>query len=137
MNNVTLIVCLLYTFAKFYFIKFENYLNITFHSMIVMVRIREDVAKKKLERKSNDHRVVKSYLSSILINHQNNKDVKNKLIEAINNRVLTYSKRQVIASIALNYLVKELFNNVSLENIKDIQIPDILNITFYLKEQKC
>jgi len=105
--------------------------------MIVMVRIREDVAKKKLERKSNDHRVVKSYLSSILINHQNNKDVKNKLIEAINNRVLTYSKRQVIASIALNYLVKELFNNVSLENIKDIQIPDILNITFYLKEQKC
>lgn len=95
-----------------------------------MARIREDVAKKKQERKLNDHRVIKSYLSSILVNHQNNKDIKDKIIEAINNRVLAYSKRQVIASIALSYLVKELFNNVSLDNIKDVQIPDILNITF-------
>jgi hypothetical protein len=115
---------------SYYLLKTEDYLNTLLDCIIIMARIREDVAKKKQQRKQNDHRVVKSYLSSIIINHENNKDIKCKIIEAINNRVLAYSKRQVIASIALNYLIKELFDNVALDDIKDVTIPDILNITF-------
>lgn len=91
-----------------------------------MARIREDVAKKKKERRLKDQTVVKCYLSSLIVQQDN----KNKIIDAINNRVIAYSKRQVIASLGLNYIIKELFHDVLLEDIHTIELPDILDITF-------
>lgn len=91
-----------------------------------MARIREDVAKKKQERRTKDQTVVKSYISGLIVNQDN----KVKIINAINNRVIAYSKRQVIASIGLNYIIKELFHGIPLENMKDVVLPDILNTTF-------
>ena len=89
-------------------------------------RTRKDVALKRKERKNKDQKVVKCFLSSLLINQ----DKKGQIIEAIKERVTALSKRQVIASISLNYLVKELFHDVPLESIKDVSIPDILETTF-------
>ena len=89
-------------------------------------RKRADVALKRKERKNKDQKVVKCFLSSLLVNQ----DKKLQIIEAIKERVTALSKRQVIASISLNYLIKELFHNVPLENIKDVAIPDILDTTF-------
>ena len=89
-------------------------------------RKRADVALKLKERKNYDQKVVKCFLSSLLVNQ----DKKQQIIEAIKNRVTALSKRQVIASISLNYLIKELFHNVPLENIKDVSIPDILDTSF-------
>ena len=89
-------------------------------------RKRADVALKRKEKKNYDQKVVKCFLSSLLVNQ----DKKIQIIEAIKERVSAISKRQVIASISLNYLIKELFHNVPLENIKDVTIPDILNISF-------
>ena len=89
-------------------------------------RTRKDVALKRKERKNNDQKVVKCFLSSLLVNQ----DKKLQIIKAIKERVTALSKRQVIASISLNYLVKELFHDVPLHKIKDVSIPDILETTF-------
>lgn len=91
-----------------------------------MARIREDVAKKKQERRTKDQTVVKCFLSSLIVNQEN----KQQIIKAINDRVIAYSKRQVIASIGLNYIIKELFHDIPLDEIKNVPLPDILNITF-------
>ena len=89
-------------------------------------RKRPDVALKRKERAKNDQKVVKCFLSSLLVNQ----DKKTQIIQAIKERVTALSKRQVIASISLNYLIKELFHNVPLDKIKDVTIPDILDTTF-------
>jgi hypothetical protein len=87
---------------------------------------REDVAKKKKDRLEKDQTVIKCYLSSLVVSQDDKRDI----INAIKQRVIAYSKRQVIASIGLNLLIKERFNNVSLEDIKNVEFPDILNTTF-------
>lgn len=86
---------------------------------------RTDRSLKLKERKNKEQRVVKCYLRSLIINNK-----KDDIVDAINQRVLAFSKRQVIASIGLNFLIKELFHNVPLESLKDVQIPEILEVTF-------
>ena len=89
-------------------------------------RKRPDVALKRKERAKNDQKVVKCFLSSLLINQ----DKKEQIIQVIKERVTALSKRQVIASISLNYLIKELFHDVSLDKLNDVILPDILETTF-------
>jgi hypothetical protein len=87
---------------------------------------RKDFSDKKKERKNNDQKVVKCFLQSAIID-KDNLDI---LVQNIEERVISFSKRQVVASIGLNFIIKELFNNVPLEDIKYVQIPDILDVTF-------
>ena len=89
-------------------------------------RKRKDVALKLKERSKHDQKVVKCFLSSLLVNQDN----KQQIIQVIKERVTALSKRQVIASVSLNYLIKELFHDVSLDKLHDVTIPDILDTTF-------
>jgi hypothetical protein len=87
---------------------------------------RKDVSDKKQERKQNDQKVVKCFLQSTIIDKSNAKTI----LENIEDRVLSFSKRQVIASIGLNFIIKELFVNISLEDFKQVQVPNFLDVTF-------
>jgi hypothetical protein len=87
---------------------------------------RKDVSEKKKERAKNEQKVVKCFLQSVIIDKEN----VDSILRSIEERVIAFSQRQVIASIGLNLIIQELFNNVALEDIKDVQIPDILDITF-------
>lgn len=91
-----------------------------------MSQNRPDVSKKKIENFGKDQTVIKSYLNSLVVSQ----DAKKDIINAIKQRVLAYSKRQVLASIGLNILIKERFYNVPLEDIQNVEFPDILNTTF-------
>ena len=86
---------------------------------------RIDRSQKLKDRKKKDQRVVKCYLQSLLIGQD-----KSLLIDSIKQRVWAFSERQVIASYALNIFIKERFENILLENLKNVEIPNILETTF-------
>lgn len=87
---------------------------------------RKDVSEKRKERAKNDQKVVKCFLQSVVVDKENI----GRILQSIEERVIAFSQRQVIASIGLNFIIKELFGNVPLEAIKDVRIPNILNVTF-------
>jgi len=84
---------------------------------------RKDRKTKLEKRKNTQETVVKCCLKSLL------KDNKNILIEQIKSRVDSYSKRQCIASISLNYLLKEIFQDIPNSELRNVEIPDF-NQTF-------
>jgi hypothetical protein len=86
---------------------------------------REDRSRKLKDRKNKNQRVIKCFLKTLII-----KENKDEIVNSIKKRVASYSQRQVIASISLNLMIKELFQNVVLENIKNVDIPNILDTTF-------
>ena len=86
---------------------------------------RIDRSQKLKDRKKKDQKVVKCYLQSLLIGQD-----KSLLIDSIKQRVWAFSERQVIASYALNIFIKERFENILLENLKNVEIPNILETTF-------
>ena len=73
-------------------------------------RKRPDRAKKLTERKELIETVVKCSLRNALIGTP---DEKSKLVQAVEARVTAYSHRVVLATRALNLLIRQLFANVS------------------------
>ena len=91
-------------------------------------RSRPDVAAKKKLRKSNQEIVVKSALKKYIAG---NKQIKDKICQAINSRVKAFSKRYFQGSMILSGLLKELYENVeNLSSPLPVQIPDIFDQTF-------
>lgn len=89
-------------------------------------RKRPDRLLKLLARKNNQQRVIKCFLQSAICGQ----DQKKKIIDSIKERVYSFSQRQVIASLALNYIIKERFDNVPLDEFKNVDIPNITDTTF-------
>ena len=89
-------------------------------------RTRNDRAEKLQMRKTHQETIVKCCLWKMLLG-----DMESRLAlrYAITERVDSYSKRQVLASISLNYLVKELFHNVPTNQLQDVEVPDICDQT--------
>lgn len=88
---------------------------------------RSDRAKKLLERKTRCETAVKCCLRRRI---HGDGETKDKVIEAIQERVLGYSKRVHLASIALNLLVRECFDGVPDDQIPLVYVPDFLEQTF-------
>jgi hypothetical protein len=81
------------------------------------------IAKLKL-RKTTKETVVKTTLLNYLIGDL---EFKNKFTNAIKNRVLAYSKRINMASLALNDIIKKSFDKV---DINEVELPEIFDQTF-------
>lgn len=88
---------------------------------------RPDRKQKLLNRKNEQETVIKCCLNKFLGKSGNNKI---SLLNEINKRINAYSKRQFLMSISLNLFLKELLNTKNIENIVDIEIPDIFETTF-------
>lgn len=89
-------------------------------------RTRPDVAAKKQLKKTHSETVVKCCLSSLLAGGVE----RGALHRAVQDRVESYSKRVHAASIALNLLVREVFQSVPDEMLHVVQLPDFLDQTF-------
>ena len=88
-------------------------------------RKRPDVAAKQLLRKTHQETVVKSSLLNYL---KGENEFKTAFISAIKNRVLSYSKRINMASLALADIIKKSYSQV--EDVFDVVLPDIFEQTF-------
>lgn len=88
-------------------------------------RKRPDVAAKQLLRKTHQETVVKSTLLNYL---KGENEFKTAFISAIKNRVLSYSKRINMASLALADIIKKSY--IQVEDVCDVVLPDIFEQTF-------
>jgi len=86
-------------------------------------RKRPDRAEKLKERKGRVETVVKCALRRRICH-----DDKDTIINAIRQRVETYSQRACFASVALQGIVKEAFQGV--QDVRNADIPDIFEQTF-------
>jgi hypothetical protein len=84
---------------------------------------RPDVAERIKARKLLQETVVKCSLKKLLLGNE-----KKKIVKAIENRVQSCSHRYHRASIALNLLVRQLFDGQ--ENVNDVQVPEFWDTTF-------
>lgn len=84
---------------------------------------RSDRSEKLRLRKTHQETVVKSSLKKYLLGN------KESIVDALKKRVLAYSKRVNVASLALMGILKELFHNQ--ENVLDVQLPDYTDQTFF------
>lgn len=88
-------------------------------------RTRKDRSEKLKGRKAQRQTVVKS----CLYHYTNGKQAqKAKIKDEIEKRVFAFSKRIVMASLALLTLLKELFQNH--QNVLEVELPDITDQTF-------
>ena len=88
-------------------------------------KARTDRSDKLKLRKSTDETVVKSTLLNYLLGDQ---EVKLKFINAIQSRVLSFSKRINMASLSLNEIIKISFNGI--DDVCDVVLPNIFDQTF-------
>ena len=82
---------------------------------------REDRAQKLRARKFTSETVIKCTLRSVIADPNN----KAAIVDEIANRVTVLSKRTVLASNALNLILKKTFNDVSDSDLPLVRIPDI------------
>lgn len=92
------------------------------------VRERPDVAKKLLERKLFKETVVKCKLQKLVL--APDRAGKEKTITAIQKRVDGFSKRVHIASLSLNLLMREAFNDIPTCILYAADLPNIFDQTF-------
>jgi hypothetical protein len=85
---------------------------------------RPDRARKKAERKLVSETVVKCCLKRLIISN------KPRVVEAIQDRVEACSKRTYIASVAINLVLKEAFNNVEDSDLVNAVVPNVIDHTF-------
>ena len=89
---------------------------------------RPDKAAKILLRKTHQETVVKSCLIKYI---QGNDEVKTKVKAAISDRVMAFSRRTNLASLALLTILKELFaGKQTATDILTVEIPDMTDQTF-------
>jgi len=89
---------------------------------------RPDRAVKCKERWTTEETVVKSKLNSALLS--TNKDEKEKFLKAIRDRVLIFSKRYHVMSLAMNVYIRECFHNVKSKQLQHVAISEIFEQTF-------
>jgi len=82
------------------------------------VRARPDRALKLAKRKVTRETVVKTYLSSLIADASNKRDI----CTAIRNRSLAFSPRLRAASLGLTYIIKQLFHGV--QDVRQVQVPN-------------
>lgn len=85
---------------------------------------RPDRAKKRAEKKDKDETVVKACLRKLLYLEE---PFKTRACELIEKRVVQFSKRVHVATIALNLLVRELFWN---NEVTSVDVPVFWDQTF-------
>jgi hypothetical protein len=86
-------------------------------------RSRPDIAEKKKARKDNQETVVKCSLNRLLLG-----DAKDSIADAIKGRVQSCSHRYFKASIALNLLVRQLFDGK--DDVQSVNVPEFWDTTF-------
>ena len=86
-------------------------------------RKRPDRAEKLKLQKGTSHIVVKSCLKKYLVGND-----KKKILEAIDKRVISFSKRMRAASLALATIIK--IEAQKVEDVRNITLPDFLDQTF-------
>ena len=86
---------------------------------------RPDRAQKMEDRKNSKETVVKSAMWSLL---HGDDDIKTKIMDAINQRVVAFSKRMNMASLALSYIVKKTFENH--EDVSAVDMSEVGDVTF-------
>lgn len=86
---------------------------------------RPDRVAKLKERKLYKETVIKSCLRKYLCQS----DHKDNCIEAIQNRVESFSKAYHLASVSLSGIVKECFDGV--EDVREVSLPDFIDPTFF------
>ena len=86
---------------------------------------RPDMVSKLKSRKTQQETVVKS---SLLKYVKGTLEFKTSFIKSIQSRVLAYSKRINMASLALTHLIQTSYEKVI--NVWDVDLPDIFNQTF-------
>jgi hypothetical protein len=90
--------------------------------------IRPDRAVKCKERFATEETVVKSKLASILYSKDGCE--KSKFLEAIRSRVLMFSRRYHIMSIAMNLYIREKFHGVKSRNLNDVEVSEVFEQSF-------
>eukprot|EP00798_Chlamydomonas_sp_ICE-L_P009603 gene9604-biopygen5820 len=84
-------------------------------------RTRPDRAAKIKDRKNGEENVVKCTLSRIIAD----KDNKNVIIKVMKERVDSVSKRTYLAGVAVNRILKEVFEGVPYAQLHTVSVPSV------------
>ena len=84
-------------------------------------RMRPDRAEKIKERRNGEENVVKCTLGRIIVD----KDNRDNIIKAVRERVDSVSKRTYLASVAVNRILKALFDGVPDAELHVVGVPSI------------
>lgn len=86
---------------------------------------RPDRVQKLKERKNTKETVVKTAMRSLL---HGDDELKDKIIGALTERVVAYSKRANMASLALSHIIKQAFDNA--DDVTTVELPEVMDVTF-------